>query len=178
VSVLRIRLAVALAACCFLAACAGTPSKTAKPAPAGADENEIGALYARLGEAVKRYEGSAGLADAGERERAAREGNAALDDLRAAAQRCQQLPGCENERFLSAFDGLLRRDAPIAAVTGEGEKPVGADALPEAPKRPAKVRRWFRTCRKRRARSPCSRGVRLRKSSRSTNRSRPRSKNG
>lgn len=130
---MRIRLAAALAACVLLTACAGTPSKGVKPAAgATADESEIGALYARLGEAVKRYEGSAELADAGARERAAREGNAALDDLRAAAQRCQQLSGCENERFLSAFDGLLRRDAPIATVTGEGEKPVGEDAVPEA----------------------------------------------
>jgi len=131
---LRIRLAAALAACFLLTACAGTPPKSGKKSSAAAatDESEIGALYARLDEAVKRYEGSADLADAGERERAAREGNAALDDLRAAAQRCQQLTGCENERFLSAFDGLLRRDAPIATVTGEGEKPVGEDAVPEA----------------------------------------------
>lgn len=130
---MRIRLAAALAACFFFTACAGTPSRSGKPAVgAVADESEIGALYARLGVAVERYESSAELAGAGERERAAREGNAALDDLRAAAQRCQQLPGCENERFLSAFDGLLRRDAPVAMATGEGEKPVGEDAVPEA----------------------------------------------
>lgn len=130
---MRIRLAAVLAACFLFTACAGTPSRSGRPAAgAAADENEIGALYTRLGVAVKRYESSAELADAGERERAAREGNAALDDLRAAAQRCQQLPGCENERFLSAFDGLLRRDAPVAVVTGEGEKPVGEDAVPEA----------------------------------------------
>lgn len=116
----------------MLAACAGTPARNAKTAPApAADENEIGQLYARLDEAVKRYEGSAELADAGERERAAREGNAALDDLRAAALRCHQLPGCEEERFLSAFDGLLRRDAPIAAATGEAEKPPGDETEPE-----------------------------------------------
>ena len=117
------RLAAALAAPLLLAACAGSPAKTTKAdkadkaaaATAAVDETEIGTLYTRLGEAVKRYEGSADLAAAGERELAAREGNAALDDLRAAALRCQQLPGCEEERFLSAFDGLLRRDAPVTA---------------------------------------------------------------
>jgi membrane-bound lytic murein transglycosylase D len=131
---LRLRIAAALAVSLSLAACAGSPAKTgakAKPAPA-ADEAEIGTLYARLGEAVKRYEGSADLAAAGERERAAQEGNAALDDLRAAALRCQQLPGCEEERFLSAFDGLLRRDAPAAAVAGTDTGPGGADAEPTA----------------------------------------------
>jgi membrane-bound lytic murein transglycosylase D len=130
---LRIRFVSAVAASFVLAACAGTPARNAKTAPAAAvDENEIGQLYTRLDDAVKRYEGSAELADAGERERAAREGNAALDDLRAAALRCRQLPGCEQERFLSAFDGLLRRDAPIAAATGEAEKPAGDEVVPEA----------------------------------------------
>lgn len=126
------RLAATLAAPLLLAACAGTPAKTDKAAAATAavDETEIGTLYTRLGEAVKRYEGSADLAAAGERERAAREGNAALDDLRAAALRCQQLPGCEEERFLSAFDGLLRRDAPVTAG-GEAEQGRGDD-VPEA----------------------------------------------
>ena len=104
---MRICLVSAVAASLMLAACAGSPARNAKTAPVpAADENEIGQLYARLDDAVKRYEGSAELADAGERERAAREGNTALDDLRAAALRCQQLSGCEKERFLSAFDGL------------------------------------------------------------------------
>lgn len=129
---MRICLVSAVAASLFLAACAGTPSRTTKTAPVPAtDENEIGQLYARLEAAVKRYEGSAELANAGERERAAREGNAALDDLRAATLRCHQLSGCEEERFLSAFDGLLRRDAPIAAATGEAEKPAGDEIEPE-----------------------------------------------
>lgn len=131
---MRIRLVSAAAVSVLLAACAGTPARTgpnAAPVAATA-EAEIGQLYQRLDEAVKRYEGSAELADAGERERAAREGNAALDELRAAALRCHQLTGCEEERFLSAFDGLLRRDAPIAAAAGEGEKPVGEDAVPGA----------------------------------------------
>jgi len=132
---LRIRLVSAVAASLVLAACAGTPArngKTAAAAPAAADEAEIGQLYTRLAAAVERYEGSAELASSGERERAAREGNAALDDLRAAALRCHQLTGCEEERFLSAFDGLLRRDAPTTAATGEGEKPVGEEVQTEA----------------------------------------------
>ncbi|MBL8299109.1 MAG: transglycosylase SLT domain-containing protein [Rhodanobacteraceae bacterium] len=124
--VLRICLVPAAAVVLLLAACAGKPARNAKTVPLpAADETEIGQLYTRLSDAVTRYEGSAELADAGERERAAREGNAALDDLRAAALRCHQLSGCEEERFLSAFDGLLRRDAPIAAATGQTERPAG-----------------------------------------------------
>ncbi|TDR43242.1 membrane-bound lytic murein transglycosylase D [Tahibacter aquaticus] len=131
----RLRFVPALAASLLLAACAGTPAKSDKAAkaPTAVDEAEIGTLYARLGEAVQRYEGSADLAASGERERAAREGNAALDDLRAAALRCKQLPGCEEERFLSAFDGLLRRDAPAtAAAGGEKDAAPGEDGVPEA----------------------------------------------
>lgn len=132
---LRFRLLSAVAATLFVAGCAGSPARTGKPAAAlpAATESEIGALYTRLADAVERYEASAGLAAAGERERAAREGNAALDELRAAALRCSQLAGCEQARFLSAFDGLLRRDAPTAAATtATGETAVGEDSVPEA----------------------------------------------
>ncbi|WP_257386126.1 transglycosylase SLT domain-containing protein [Tahibacter caeni] len=129
-----------MAASFLLAACAGTPARDGKTvaaaAQAAAEEAEIGQLYARLAAAVERYEGSAELAAQGARERAAREGNAALDDLRAAALRCHQLSGCEEERFLSAFDGLLRRDAPATAATTDGEKPDGDDVQTEAESSP------------------------------------------
>lgn len=130
----RLRFVPALAALLFLAGCAGSPAKPPQgaKAPGQVDEAEIGTLYASLDAAVKRYEGSAELAVSGELERAAREGNAALDELRTAALRCKQLPGCEEERFLSAFDGLLRRDAPVAASSETEQPPGGGDAVPEA----------------------------------------------
>lgn len=142
---IRIRCVLAVAVSFALAGCAGAPAKTARNAkPANTvDEAAISALYARLDAAVKRYEAGSDLADGGEAERAMRESNAALDDLRAAALQCHAVPGCEEERFLSAFDGLLRLDAPQAptgavdaadateqAVAGESASPIVAD-LPE-----------------------------------------------
>ena len=143
-SVLR---ALVLPLALALAACAGAPARNASPRSAGAvDDAAVGALYARLDAAVRRYEEGLALA-AGEP--SARSGNAigaALDELRAAALQCHQTPGCEEERFLSAFDGLLRRrdepadaevapaDSAVASTAGEAdgaESPVVA-ALPEA----------------------------------------------
>ena len=109
------RRTLAVAVSIFIAGCAGAPAKNAaqQGKPAGnVDETAVSALYARLDTAVKRYEAGTELADGGEAERGMRESNAALDDLRAAALQCHAVAGCEEERFLSAFDGLLRRDAP------------------------------------------------------------------
>ncbi|HJU38666.1 MAG TPA: transglycosylase SLT domain-containing protein [Tahibacter sp.] len=125
---IRIRRVLAVAVSFALAGCAGAPAKNAQQAkPANAvDEAAVSALYARLDAAVKRYEAGTELADGGEAERAMRESNAALDDLRGAALECHRVPGCEEERFLSAFDGLLRLDAP-QAPTGAVEAPDAAD---------------------------------------------------
>ena len=140
---IRIRRAAAVAVSFVLAGCAGAPAKTTQNAKPGAvDEAAVSALYARLDAAVKRYEAGGELAEGGEAERAMRESNAALDDLRAAALQCHKIAGCEEERFLSAFDGLLRLDAPQTptgavdpadatepSVSGESS-PIVAD-LPE-----------------------------------------------
>jgi membrane-bound lytic murein transglycosylase D len=123
---IRIRRVLTVAVSLAIAGCAASPAKTtqnAKPANA-VDETAVSALYAKLDAAVKRYEAGTELADGGEAERAMRESNAALDDLRGAALQCHALPGCEEERFLSAFDGLLRLDAP-QAPTGAVESPDG-----------------------------------------------------
>jgi membrane-bound lytic murein transglycosylase D len=133
----------------LLGACSTAPKhETAHQGKAGAkvDESAVSALYARLDVALKRYETGRELVGNGEVERGQKEIGGALDDLRGAAQQCHQSAGCEEDRFLSAFDGLLRRRdetvsvdanaAPVApaAAVGEGDSatsPVIA-ALPEA----------------------------------------------
>ncbi|MEO8670130.1 MAG: transglycosylase SLT domain-containing protein [Tahibacter sp.] len=95
------------------------------------DESGVSALYARLDAAVKRFEAGAKIADGSDPALGQRESNAALDDLRTAALQCHAVNGCEEERFLSAFDGLLRRDTAVAPGTDtavvDSQSPGAAD---------------------------------------------------
>jgi len=132
----------------LLGACSTAPkhelAHQGKTAGAKVDEAAVSALYARLDAALKRYEAGRELVGNAEVERGQKEIGAALDDLRGAAQQCHQSVGCEEDRFLSAFDGLLRRrdqsvsvDAaaePVApeAAAGEGDTSPVIAALPEA----------------------------------------------
>jgi membrane-bound lytic murein transglycosylase D len=90
-----------------LVACASTPSQKAA-APAKVDDAAINALYARLEQDSTRYENGLGLGREGKTAEAQAEVTAALDDLRAAATGCADVPGCEAQRFVAAFDRLLR----------------------------------------------------------------------
>jgi membrane-bound lytic murein transglycosylase D len=93
-----------------LSACAGTPQH-AKPksAAAGPDDAQSSALYARLEQDARRYEGGLDLARSGKPAQAEVEIKAALDDLRDAATRCASVNGCDSQRFVAGFDGLLRQ---------------------------------------------------------------------
>ncbi|MBN8727265.1 MAG: transglycosylase SLT domain-containing protein [Xanthomonadales bacterium] len=89
-----------------LGACAGTPAHaptTVKPNPV------VDGLYQRLDAASARYTAAQALERKGQAARAQRESAAALDELREAAIRCSTLPGCDSQRFITAFDTLLRR---------------------------------------------------------------------
>lgn len=135
----------AVFAALVLTGCAAAPSKPSGAARGKIDEAAINALYARLDAGVKHYETGIGRIGDGDGDVGQREVGAALDDLRAAALQCHVVPGCEEERFLSAFDGLLRRhdvaqatddsaepEVPGGGVTtGEGSSPT-VEALPEA----------------------------------------------
>jgi membrane-bound lytic murein transglycosylase D len=91
-----------------LAACATSPTgKDASSSPK-VDDSEISALYARLDADSTRYENGLALGREGRNDQAQAEVTAALDDLRAAATRCSEVPGCEQQRFVAAFDRLLR----------------------------------------------------------------------
>jgi membrane-bound lytic murein transglycosylase D len=98
----RFALAAALVA---LAGCAATPTQKKS---AAVDDAGITALYARLEQDSQRYENGLALAREGKNDQADAEVTAALDDLRAAATRCGEVAGCEQQRFVAAFDRLLR----------------------------------------------------------------------
>jgi membrane-bound lytic murein transglycosylase D len=142
-SISRVALIGALAT---LTACAGAPTQASKTPAASArvDDSNIAALYARLDQDSTRYQNGLSLGRAGKNEQAAAEVGGALDDLRAAATTCAATQGCEEQRFVDAFDRLLRlstgsqpdresedeSSTTPEAVAEAGESPVVA-AVPE-----------------------------------------------
>ncbi|MBS0556825.1 MAG: transglycosylase SLT domain-containing protein [Proteobacteria bacterium] len=128
------RLSIVVVPCLLLTACAGQPPHSQTMAP----DNAVAALYARLDADTGNYLAARGA------EAAPDKANAALDDLQAAAAQCATTRGCDNARFLAAFDKLLRApvnappgaadagdDSPDAAVEAGETSPVVA-ALPQA----------------------------------------------
>ena len=112
-----------------LAACAATPAQQAPPAPR-VDDTEINGLYTRLDADSTRYENGLSLAREGRSDQAQTEVTAALDDLRAAATRCSEVTGCEQQRFVAAFDRLLRLSTGSEANKESADESSGA--TPEA----------------------------------------------
>jgi membrane-bound lytic murein transglycosylase D len=107
--------------CSLLAGCATQPAQSG----GGKQDAGVAALYTRMDADTQRY---LGASDAGK----ATDATAALDDLRAAANACANLRGCDNARFVAAFDKLLReRSNPAAPTAGDGES-APAEETPEA----------------------------------------------
>ncbi len=104
-----LRLSAVVLATLVLGACASSPQRGTggKAAPAKVDD-AVAALYGRLDQASRQYEGGLELARAGETDKAQAQMKAALDDLRAAATACATLGECDSQRFIAGFDGLLR----------------------------------------------------------------------
>jgi membrane-bound lytic murein transglycosylase D len=113
-----------------LTACAVPPPRSAAPPAATVDDANLNALYARLDQDSKRYENGLVLAREGKNDQAQAEIAAALDGLRAAATSCAAVSGCEQQRFVAAFDRLLRMSTgSLAGQAAEGET---NGATPEA----------------------------------------------
>jgi len=100
--------------------CAATPQHGAQPA-AKVDDAGINALYARLDQDSTRYENGLRLGREGNTDQAQTEITASLDDLRAAATQCTQVAGCEQQRFVAAFDRLLRLSTGESDEESEGD---------------------------------------------------------
>jgi membrane-bound lytic murein transglycosylase D len=118
----------------LLAGCAATPPQKKTPAAAKVDDAGINALYARLDQDSTRYENALSLAREGKTDQAQGEVAAALDDLRAAATQCSTTAGCEQQRFVDAFDRLLRLSTGSDATTESDADTSGA--APEATEEP------------------------------------------
>jgi membrane-bound lytic murein transglycosylase D len=123
-----------LVAACVLCACAGAPPHAgagAQGTAAAPDPDAASAaLYQRLDADSRRYAAGLDLLRAGETGRAQGELKAALDDLRDAATQCTGTAGCDPQRFVAAFDALLRE-----GVGGRSDERVEGDTggpTPEA----------------------------------------------
>lgn len=109
----------------MLAACAGAPTNGANPATASeSGDPGLDALYARLDADSRRYEDALALARAGDVAKAGSEMKTALDDMRTATIGCAKVPGCDNQRFYSALDRLIRL---TSGGTGVGSSPDVVD---------------------------------------------------
>ena len=118
----------ALLAAALVAACAAHPARDGAMRTATGDA-EAAALYTRLEADSRRYAAGIELLRAGDTAKAQADIKGALDDLRDAATRCAEIPACDQQRFVAAFDALLRQ-----GVGGAGDLPDGEarGSTPEA----------------------------------------------
>lgn len=133
---LSVLLPVLLAGC----AATGTGGKGAGNGN-GHGDRETAALYERLSQSVQRFANGSEQLISGDASGQA-ERDAALEALRADADRCLQLRACEASRFVAAYDTMIRNSAmtPLpqdrpsadpAQIEADAISPILAD-LPEA----------------------------------------------
>ncbi len=118
-----------------LTACAGVSSQSRPASNGKVDEGAVNALVAQLDKDSQRFEAGLALAESGDSENAQSEIKMALDDLRANAARCASVAGCDQARFFSAYDRLLRLgvDAPSVDTNADEETDdSAADATADA----------------------------------------------
>ena len=133
-----LRLAPVAGAAILLAACA-SGGGTRQPATPEANQ-----LYAQLDQASRGYETALAQARAGNTQASQQTLDASLNQLKSAAAHCPATPGCDTQRFFSAFDRLLRlKDGNFAlgddlasmgdeVPEGSESGKTGAASLPEA----------------------------------------------
>ena len=122
--VLRFRLTLLAASLVVLAACATTGPNSRTPAA-------VNTLYGQLDQASKVYEGALQQAREGNGQASEQSIKDALDQLKQAAARCGNTPGCDSQRFFSVFDRLLRlKDGSFFA--GDDLDTVGEEDPQEA----------------------------------------------
>ena len=103
-------------------------------------------LYGQLDQASKGYETALQQARAGDLKASQLTLTRSLDQLKVAAARCGNTPGCDPQRFFSVFDHLLRlKDGSFSGDEG--------DTLPDTPRRawPARQFAVVKACRRRSA---------------------------
>lgn len=125
-----------------LAGCVATAPKKQDVAAAPAGDG-VAQLYTRLDAATQRYANAMQAQRGGDVQAGQVESRAALDDLRDASTQCVRTPACDVQRFIAAFDAMLRRDSagPMAdadtgsdapqAIAEAGEAEPAAHGIPE-----------------------------------------------
>jgi membrane-bound lytic murein transglycosylase D len=88
----------------MLAGCATAPS----PKPAVAGGANVDALYTQLDEASQQYDQALQLALRGDSAQSQQALAKAMDAMRNLSDQCVNTPGCDAQRFLSAYDRALR----------------------------------------------------------------------
>ncbi|HET9031583.1 MAG TPA: transglycosylase SLT domain-containing protein [Dokdonella sp.] len=111
-----------------LTACAGVSSQSRPASTDQVDETAVNVLFARLDKDSQRFEAGLALARSGEVERAQTEIKAALDDLQANAELCGKLAGCDQARFFSAYDRLLRLDVDSPSLATDADDDIDVNA--------------------------------------------------
>ena len=111
-----------------LTACAGVSSQSRPTSTGKVDESAVNALFAQLDKDSQRFEAGLALARSGEAERAQTEINAALDGLQANAVLCGSVAGCDQSRFFSAYDRLLRLGVDAPSVDSSADDASDVDA--------------------------------------------------
>ena len=91
----------------LVGACTGMPAKSPERRPA-VDEAAVNAVYVELDNGSLRYARALELVADGDTARAKAELKSSLDELQSIATRCAAMPGCDEGRFLSTYDRLLR----------------------------------------------------------------------
>jgi membrane-bound lytic murein transglycosylase D len=94
-----------LACACALGMVAGCAQAPARHNGAGPD---LDGLYAQLDRASEQYDQALELARRGDSAGSRKTLEAALDAMRSASDACVNTPGCDAQRFLSAYDRALR----------------------------------------------------------------------
>ena len=113
-----------------LTACAGVSSQSRPTSTGKVNESAVNTLFSQLDKDSQRFEAGLELGRRGDAERAQTEIKAALDSLQANAVVCGTVAGCDQARFFSAYDRLLRLgvDAPSVDADPDEEADINADA--------------------------------------------------
>jgi membrane-bound lytic murein transglycosylase D len=141
-----------------LASCAQQPSRPAAPPPvAAADTAAVDAIYAGIAKARADYDGALTLYRNGEQNGARKVMESAREQMRAAAEKCLKLRGCEIDRVLGAQDSMLVAAAKELTSEADGEEVATSTPEKEAAAERARIPRSQPRCLKPRAPRGCSR---------------------
>ncbi|MCB1606686.1 MAG: transglycosylase SLT domain-containing protein [Xanthomonadales bacterium] len=96
------------------------------------DEVAVSSLYQQIGDATSEFQAGLELRRAGQPAQGRERSSAATDRLSEAAQRCGSTPGCDANRFVEAFQTLLRLQGLLIDPEIPGQNVATEDPLTAA----------------------------------------------